>query len=137
MEKIYSEFCREIDEINAKERQEKIAMIPKHTDSYYPVMCDRGLFIVNGFEINNGLGDGDFPIIERTCESKSEYYTRKQIYEIRMPIVFRPAAGEIVKIQRYDCDPEDCWTFSDVEEVQIFTGSTPKIYVIKIKDCDK
>lgn len=135
-EKSFSEICRELDEINAKERQEKLAKIPKHTDSFYPVICDSGLFIVNGFEINNGSGDGDYYIVERTCESKSKYYTRKQIYELRMPIIFRPAPGEVVKIKEYDCGDE-CWEFNDVEEVQIFTGDSPKIYVIKIKKGEK
>ena len=133
MKKSYAEICKELDEINAKERQENLAMIPKHTDSCFPVMCDAGLFIINGFEINNGLGDGMYLIVERTCENKSKYYTRKQIYEGRMPIIFRPAAGEVVRIKEYDCGDEN-WEFTDVEEVQIYTGDSPKIYVIKIKD---
>ena len=130
--KSLSEICRELDEINAKERQEKVALIPKHTDSCYPVFCDRGLFIINGFEINNGLGDGCYHIVERTCESKGEYYSRKQIYEDRMPIIFRPVCGDVVRIKSYDCGDEN-WEFTDVEEVQIYTGNSPKIYVIKIK----
>jgi hypothetical protein len=112
--------------------EEQLSLIPDHEDIYHFVICDRGMFVVNGFEINNGLGDGEFKVIERICSNKSKYYTRKQIYE-RMPIFYHPEPGEIVKIKEYDCGDEYL-TFNNVEEVQIFTGSTPKIYVIKIKE---
>ena len=105
----------------------KCKHIPPHEDEHYSIICDKGSFIINDIAFQNGFGDGQFPCVVRTCEHKSDYYTKKSVYENNV-IILRPENGRC-KIMMYDCNPETYKEFTDVEEIQIAAG---KMYIVKI-----
>jgi hypothetical protein len=104
----------------------KESCIGDYEEDRYSLICDAGSFIVNDLMFSNGVGDGSYPCIVRTFNSIRHYYTRADIYDNVTKVY--PING-ICKVNKYDCNTEDVYTFDNVKEIQIAQG---KLYIIRV-----
>jgi hypothetical protein len=104
----------------------KESCIGDYKEDRYPLVCDAGSFVVNGLMFSNGVGDGSYPCIVRTFNSFRHYYTKADIYDNVTKVY--PING-ICRVNKYDCNAEDVYTFDNVKEIQIAQG---KLYIIKV-----